>query len=136
MDNNDSYLGPKTVRIFYCLVLKHVIPHNPTVGRIEEKGGTLTDEEWEEEFCGSVNLQLEAILEPLDYKIAFDRKTGVRPFKKQQLTYLIPFLVSKVYEFKAENIIIPRPGYSGFKVEDRALSSVQKTLAKDIHNTI
>ncbi|MCF8039633.1 MAG: hypothetical protein K9K79_09985 [Desulfohalobiaceae bacterium] len=136
MDNNDSYLGPKTVRIFYCLVLKHVIPHNPTVGHIEEKGGTLIDEEWEEEFCDSVNLQLEALLEPLDYKIAFDRKTGVRPFNKQQLTYLIPFLVSKVYEFKAENIIIPRPGYSGFKVEDRALSSVQETLAKDIRNTI
>jgi hypothetical protein len=130
MDNNDSYLGPKTVRMFYCLVLKDVIPHNPTVGRTEEKGGTLTDEDWEAEFCDSVNLQLEALLQPLGYQIAFDTQTGV------QLTYLIPFLVSKVHEFKAENIIIPKPGYSGFKVEDRALSSVQETLAQDIRDTI
>jgi hypothetical protein len=86
MDNNDSYLGPKTVRMFYCLVLKDVIPHNPTVGRTEEKGGTLTDEDWEAEFCDSVNLQLEALLQPLGYQIAFDTQTGVRPFEKQQLT--------------------------------------------------
>ncbi len=39
MDNNDSYLDPKTVRMFYCLVLRDIIPHNPTVGRTEEKGG-------------------------------------------------------------------------------------------------
>ncbi|MGB5157775.1 MAG: hypothetical protein WBN77_10115 [Desulfobacterales bacterium] len=136
MDNNDSFLDSKIVRMFFCLVLRDVILHNPTVGRTEEKGGTLTDEEWEEEFCDSVNLQLEALLEPLDYQIAFDRKTGVRPFEKQQSTYLIPFLVSKVHEFKAENIIIPKPGYSGFKVEDRALSSVQETLAQDIRDTL
>jgi hypothetical protein len=136
MGNNDSYSDSKIVRMFFCLVLRDVIPHNPTVGRIEEKGGTLTDEEWEEEFCDSVNLQLEALLEPLNYQIAFDRQTGVRPFEKKQLTYLIPFLVSKVHEFKAENIIIPKPGYSGFKVADRALSSVQETLAQDIHDTI
>jgi hypothetical protein len=136
MDNNDSYLGSKIVRMFFCLVLKDVIPHNPTVGRTEERGGTLTDEEWEEEFCDSVNLKLEALLEPLDYQIAFDRKTGIRPFEKQQLPYLIPFLVSKVHEFKAEDIIIPKPGYSGFKVENRVLSSVQETLAQDIRKTI
>ncbi|HZJ97730.1 MAG TPA: hypothetical protein VFD12_07855 [Oligella sp.] len=136
MDNNGSYLDPKTVRMFYCLVLRDVIPHNPTVGRTEEKGGNLTDKEWEAEFCDSMNLQLEELLQPLGYQIAFDTQTGVRPFEKQQLTYLIPFLVSKVHEFKAENIIIPKPGYSGFKVEDRALSSVQEALAQGIRDTI
>lgn len=136
MDNNDSHLGSEIVRIFYCLVLRDVIPHNPTVGRTEKNGETLTDEEWKEEFCDSVNLQLEALLKPLDCQIAFDRKTGVRLLKKQLSTYLIPFLVSKVHEFKAEDIIIPKPGYSGFRVEDKALSSVQETLAKDIRDTL
>lgn len=136
MDNNDSYLGSKTVRMFYCLILKHVIPHNPTVGRTEKRRGTLSEKQWEVDFCESVNLQLEALLEPQDFRIAFDRKTEVRPFKKQQLTYFIPFLVSKVHEFKAEDIIIPKPGYTGFKVEARALSSVQETLAQDIREML
>jgi len=136
MDNSNSYLGSKIVRMFFCLVLRDVIPHNPTVGCTKNKGGTLTDEEWEEEFCDSVNLQLEALLEPLDYQIAFDRKTGIRSFEKQQLSYLIPFMVSKAHEFKAEDIIIPKPGYSGFKVEDRALSSVQEAFAQEIRDTL
>lgn len=135
MDNNDSYLGSKFVRMFFCLVLKHVIPQNTIVGHTETKGRTPVDEEWEA-FCDSVKLQLEAILEPLDYQIAFDRRTGVRSFEKQQLSYLMPFLVSKIHEFKAGDIIIPKPGYSGFKVEDSALSSIQETLAKEIHKTI
>jgi hypothetical protein len=87
MDNNDSYLGSKTVRMFFCLVLKHVIPYDTTLGHTEKKEGTLSDKQWEVEFCESVNIQLEALLKPQDFQIAFDRKTGIRPFKKQQLTY-------------------------------------------------
>lgn len=136
MDNNDSYLGSTSVRLFYCLVLKDTIPHNPSMDRIGKERWTLTDEKWEEEFSHSINRQLEVLLEPLDYQIAFDRKTGLHPVNKLQLTYLIPFLVSKLHEFKAEDIIIPRPGYTGFKVEARVLSSVQETLALDIRDTL
>jgi len=39
MNNNDSYLGPKSVRMFYYLVLKQVIPHKPGVGLTGEKRG-------------------------------------------------------------------------------------------------
>jgi len=136
MDNNDSYSGSKIVRMFFCLVLEYVIPHNPTVGCTKKEGGTLTDEEWKEEFCDSVNLQLEELLKPLDYQIAFDKETGVRPFGNHQSDYLIPFLVSKVHEFNAKDIIISKPGYSGFKVKDRALSLVQENLARNIRDTL
>lgn len=39
MDDNDSYLGSKIVRMFFCLVLRDVISHNPTVGCTEKKRG-------------------------------------------------------------------------------------------------
>ena|GEM_PF-559886 len=88
------------------------------------------------EFYESLNLQLEALLEPHDFQIAFDRKTGVRPLEKQQSTYFVPFLVSKVHEFKAEDIIIPTPGCTGFKIEERALLSARETLAQDIRDAL
>lgn len=137
MNNNDSNLGPKSVRMFYYLVLKQVIPHKPGVGLTGEKGSVaLSDKRWNVEFCESLNLQLEALLEPQNFQIAFDRKTGVRPLEKQQTTYFVPFLVSKVLEFKTEDIIIPTPGCTGFKIEERALSSARETLAQDIRDAL
>lgn len=137
MENNDSYISSKNVRMFYWLVLKHVIPSNQTVDRTEKKGGdTLSHEEWGRDFCESVTLQLEALLEPQNFQIAFDRKTGVRVFNNKQLTYFFPFLVSKVHEFKAEDIIIPNPGYIGFEIKASAMSTVQETLTQDIRDTL
>ena len=121
--------------MFYCLVLKHVIPHSPTVSRTKKKGAQ-SNIQCEIEFCESLNHQLEALLKPQDFQIAFDRKTGVRQFEEQQSTYLIPFLASKIYVFKADDIIIPKPGYAGFKVETKTLSSVQETLAQDIRDAL
>lgn len=111
MNNNDSDLGSKTVRMFFHLVLRDVILHTSTS-------------------------TLEALLEPLGCQITFDEKIGVCPCEKQKSTYLIPFLVSKLHVFNAQDIIIPKPNYTGFKVKNRALSSVQKTLAQDIRNAI
>jgi hypothetical protein len=135
MDNHDLDLGHKAVRIFYYLVLKHVIPHNPTASPTDKRGAQ-SDKQREVEFCESLNHQLEVLLEPQDFQIAFDRKTGVRPFEEQQPTYLIPFLVSKVCEFKADDIIIPKPGSTKFKVETMALSSVRETWLQDIRDAL
>ncbi|NCB85674.1 MAG: hypothetical protein EOM44_14470 [Bacteroidia bacterium] len=134
MDNNDLYVGSKIVRMFFCLVLREVIPQNPTLGRTEKK--TLTDEEWDYEFCDSVKNELETLLKPLNWQIAFDKKNEVRSFEKMKLFSLIPFLVSKVHEFKNKDIIISKSDYSGFKVEDRALSLVQKSFIQDIRDTL
>lgn len=134
MNSYDS--SPKNLRIFFSLVLEDIIPHNPTESRSDKIENNLTDEEWKEDFCDSVESQLKALLEPLDYQVAYDRKTAVRSFRKKNRSYLIPFLVSKVHEFNADNIIIPRPGYSGFKVKESALSWIQETFAKDILDTL
>jgi hypothetical protein len=75
-------------------------------------------------------------MESHNFQIAFDEKAGVHSFKEQKSTHLIPFLISKIHEFKDENIITPKPGYTRFKIEDKAFSSIQKTLAQEIRDTV
>lgn len=48
----------------------------------------------------------------------------------------MPFLVSRVHEFESKNIIVLKPGYSGFKIDDKAFSSVQQACAKDIRDAL
>lgn len=136
MNNNDLYHDSKFVRIFYSLVLKCAIPPDSTIDRTEKMEGTLSDKQWVMEYCESLLPQLEDLLESHNLQIAFDEKSVAHPFKEQKSTYLIPFLVSKIHEFKVEDIIIPKPGYTGFKIEDKAFSSIQKTLAQEIHDTL
>lgn len=125
-------LGSQAVRLFYRLVLMHIIPRNPTVSKGAKKSGALSDEQWEKEFCESLSLELDRQLGPYGFQVAYNKKIGVCMSKDQQLTCFIPFLVSKVHEFKAEDIIVPNVGFSGFKVKDKALLLVRKTLEQDI----
>lgn len=136
MDKKDSYHDSKFVRIFYFLVLKCVIPPNSTIDRTEKWEGAPSDKQWLMDYCESLTHQLEELLESQNFQIAFDEKAGVHPFKEQKSTYLIPFLVSKIHEFKVEDIIIPKPGYIGFKIKDEALSSIKQTLDQEIRDTL
>lgn len=136
MDNNDLSAGSKIVRMFYSLILKYTIHDNAVSVRTGKKNINMTDEELEEELRDYFSVQLEEMLEPLGYQIAFDIEEGVRSFEKQQLTYLVPFLVSKVHEFNAEDIITPESNSLCFKVKDRVFSSAQEILAQNIRDTL
>lgn len=136
MDKNDPCLDSKTIRMFYFLTLKHVVSHNPVQRRRERKRVELSDEQWKSELWESMYLQLKGLLEPHGFQVYFDEKRKVREPKRQQPTYLVPFLISEVHKVKIDNVVIPRPGYTGFKVDDKTLSSIQETMVRNIRNIL
>lgn len=137
ISNNNIYQENKAVRVFYCLVLQHAIPCNLKTDHARKKDSVaLLDKECAFEHFEPLHFDINALMEPRHVQVAFDKKAGVRPLANNQTTYLVPFLVSKVFELKAEDITSPRQDYSGFKIKDSSLSALQESLVQDVRDTL
>lgn len=90
----------------------------------------------QENFGEGLCQELEVLLAPDDIQIAFDRKTGIQQLSNQPSECLIPFLVSKLFEFGAEKIITSAPGRVGFKVKPDAFLAAKTEMIYDIREKV
>lgn len=129
MKENDSYSISKSIRIFYRLILKHIMPNEMSVSSEEKK-------QHEEIFLNNIGLKLKELLEPSLFQVSFDKEIGVTTYKEDNVKYLIPFAISKVYELKSDDIIIPDPSYTGFRVGSDALFSIKKEFTQEVYDVL
>ena len=122
--SNSLHIETKAIRFFYCLVLQHSLPTN------------LTDKESKQACFDSLEFELQTLLEPQGFQVAFDEKAGIKISEQQEKTCLVSFLVSKVCEFKFDDIVIPNPSYTSFKVTAASMSSVRNTLTQNIRDAL
>lgn len=135
--NENLSIRPKTARIFFYLVLKYILPKNITLDQTERNESiTLSDKESERNYFESLTFEIATLLKPSNFQIAYNGKTKAYPFNKEQSTYLVPFLVSKTIELKADDIIIHNSDNSAFEIKTNSLLLTQKILEKSIRDAL
>jgi len=133
---NNLKIPPKPVRIFHRLVLKNRLPDKPKVDRIaNNKTTSKPDRTWKSDYFECFESKIKGVLENQSFQVAYDRESGIKPFENQRSTYLVPFLVSKVWQFASKDIRVIKRG-PDFKIKEDALKSVQEALAQTIRGEI